>query len=98
MIIRYFWSLDYIYRKIIHGILQVSQLVPGRSTLFVSYCKPHAQVTSKILSRWVETLLSASRSAASCFHAKQLSSIDIIKLGDWSASSNVFRKFYERYF
>ena len=110
MIIRYFWSLDYIYRKMIHGILQVSQLVPGRSTLFVSYCKPHAQVTSKTLSRWVVTLLSAagvdtsvfkahaSRSAASCFHAKKLSSIDIIKLGDWSASTNVFRKFYERYF
>ena len=95
-----FWSLDYIYRKIIHGILQVSQLVPGRSMLFVSYCKPIAQVTSKTLSRRVVTLLSAhaSRSAASCFHAKQLSSIDIIKLGDWSASSNVFRKFYERYF
>ena len=67
-----FWSLDYIYRKIIHGILQVSQLVPGRSTLFVSYCKPIAQVTSKTLSRRVVTLLSAhaSRSAASCFHAK----------------------------
>ena len=91
-------------------IFQVSQLVPGRSTLFVSYCKPHAAVTSKTMSRWVVTLLSAagvdtsifkahaSRSAASCFHAKQLSSIDIIKLGDWSASSDVFRKFYERYF
>ena len=76
----------------------------------MSYCKPHAQVTSKTLSRWVVTLLSAagvdtsifkahaSRSAEYCFHAKQLSSIDIVKLGDWSASSNVFRKFYERYF
>ena len=62
------------------------------------------------MSRWIVDLLRiagvdtsvfkahASRSAASCFHAKQLSSIDIIKLGDWSASSNVFKKFYERYF
>ena len=64
-----FWSLDYIYRKIIHGILQVSQLVPGRSTLFVSYCKPHAQVTSKTLSRWVVTLLSAAGVDTSIFKA-----------------------------
>ena len=41
-----------------HVIFQVSQLVPGRSTLFVSYCKPHAAVTSKTMSRWVVTLLS----------------------------------------
>ena len=83
--------------------------MPERSALFVSYCRPHSAVTSKTLSRWTVTLLEAagvnvnvfkahaSRAAASCFHTRQLSSTEIVKLGDWSTSSNVYRKFYERY-
>lgn len=82
---------------------------PARETFFVSYCKPHACVSAKTLSRWTVVLLSAAgidttvwaphatRSAAALHHRKQLSCIELHRLADWSLASGVFKMFYERY-
>ena len=40
----------------------------------------------------------ASRAAASCYLRRSLSCSELLKLADWSASGNVYLKFYERYF
>ena len=80
-----------------------------RRAFFVSYVKPDSAVAAKTLSRWVVTLLEAAgvdtsqykahatRSAAGALLSKSLNSVQICKLADWSATSGVYQKFYERY-
>ena len=90
--------------------LQVSLLkADDRSSLFVSFRKPHNVVTSKTLSRWVCSLLAdagvdttlfqshATRSAAGAFLSNSLSSIQLCKIADWSSTSGTYEKFYQRY-
>lgn len=88
---------------------RVSLLKADRSSLFVSYKKPHSVVTAKTLSRWTCDLLSAAgvdttlfqshatRSAAGVLLSKTLSSIQLCKLANWSSTSGVYEKFYKRY-
>ena len=71
--------------------------------------KPHNAVAAKTLARWLLWIMEASgldtsawkahssRAAASCFHKKTLSCTELLKLADWSSSSNVYKVFYERY-
>ena len=90
---------------------QVSGIRGDSNTFFVSYVAPHKSVTSKTLSRWIRSILSSAgvstevwdphavRSAASTHHsaAKNLDLGQICHLADWSLSSGVFKKFYNRY-
>ena len=89
---------------------QINQYNADRLSFFVSYCRPHAPVSSKTLSRWILLVLEAAgldttvwkahstRAAASCYLKKQLSCTELLKLADWSAASSVYRKYYERYY
>ena len=76
---------------------------------FVSFCKPHASVTPQTLSRWILFVMEAagidvsawkahsSRAAASAFHRRKKTPVEILKLADWSSTSPVYKKFYELY-
>ena len=67
------------------------------------------QLHLKTLSRWLMCVMKASgldtylwqahcsRAAASCYHRKTLSCAELLKIADWSATSSVYKKFYERY-
>ena len=73
--------------------------------------KPHAGVTAKTMAVWVTKLLAAAgvnmdnfkqhsaRSAAATFHRdeRHLTVKQIVKLGDWSTLSGVFKTFYQRF-
>lgn len=78
-------------------------------TLFVSFRKPHSQISIQTLSRWIKSALKDSGidvnifSAHSTRHAstsqahKQGINIDLIrKTAGWSGASNTFSKFYHR--
>ena len=91
-------------------LFQVKFLAPQpQSSLFVSFCKPYAAVCAKTLSRWILLVMEAAgldtsvwkahstRAASSRSKRKQLSCSELLKLADWSASSGVYKKYYERY-
>ena len=77
----------------------------------MSFTKPHKSVSPATLSRWVRDILSEagvdtsvwgahSGRAASAAHLskiKNLSHLQMCKLGDWSTSSGIFKKFYLKY-
>ena len=80
-------------------------------SLFVSWRRPHKSVSARTLSRWVTEVLAAAgvdttawaphsgRAAALHHHHKtrNLTHMQICKLGDWSLTSGVYRKFYMKY-
>ena len=88
---------------------QINALSPQRKTFFASYVKPHQSITAKTLSRWVLDLLDKSgvdtatykshstRAAASTMFHKSLSAIEICQKADWSQTSGVYQKFYQRF-
>ena len=92
-----------------HIIIQANQLSPNRQSFFISLKPPHTTVSSQTLARWATDLLSdagvdteifkahSTRAAASNLQARSLSSIQICKLADWSTTSGVYQKFYQRY-
>ena len=75
----------------------------------MSYVGRHQPVTSKTLSRWILATMHASgidtsvwsahasKAAAASYQGKQLSCTDLMKLADWSLTSGVYHKFYQRY-
>lgn len=82
---------------------------PSADKLFISSRKPHRQVGSQTISRWIQNVLKNSGldtskfSAYSTRHAavskafRSGVSIDIIrKTAGWSATSNTFARFYNR--
>ena len=97
------------YEQSLNVHVQVSALSDPRSSFFVSLKKPHNAVSTKTLSRWTCNLLQAAgvdtdifkshatRSAASAMFSRSLSAVEICKLADWSTTSGVFKKFYQRY-
>ena len=90
---------------------QASGIRGDSNSFFVSYVAPHKSVTSKTLSRWIRSTLSSAgvdtqlwdphsvRSAASAHQSavRQLDLGQICRLADWSLSSGVYKKFYNRY-
>ena len=91
--------------------LQVSGIGGDNKLFFVSFVKPHRSVTSKTLARWLKSVLTSAgvdsklwaphsvRSAASTHltAVKNLGLGQIYKLADWSMTSSIFLKFYQRY-
>jgi len=98
-------------RTLITYFNKVSGIRGDSDSFFVSYVAPHKSVTSKTLSRWVKSILSSAgvdtqlwdphavRSAASA-HQSAVRNLDlgqICRLADWSLSSGVYQKFFNRY-
>lgn len=77
-------------------------------SLFISYLKPHAAVTSSTISRWIKTVMALSGIDVSVFKAHSVRSAstskaqccsipigDILKVAGWSREST-FAKFYRK--
>lgn len=77
-------------------------------SLFVSYLKPHAAVTSSTISRWIKTVMALSGIDVSVYKAHSVRSAstskaqcsfipigDILKVAGWSKEST-FAKFYKK--
>lgn len=86
-----------------------TQTLRKDDSLFISFKKPHARVTSQTLSRWIKDILCSSgidtsiysahstRHAATSTANKHGVNIDLIRrTAGWSNSSSVFAKFYNR--
>ena len=92
-------------------MFQIAPLRCDEISLFVGLKKPHKSVAAKTLSRWVKEAFSGagidvavwgSRSGRSASAAHQqktrdLNHMQLCKLGDWSSTSGVFKKFYLKY-
>ena len=104
-------SNNFDFSDYILAYFQVSGIRGDSDSFFVSYVAPHKSVTSKTLSRWIKSILSSAgvdtqlwdphavRSAASA-HQSAVRNLDlgqICRLADWSLSSGVYQKFYNRY-
>ena len=85
----------------------ITQPLWKSSKLLISYFKPHNEVSSSTIGRWLKTCLSPanidvniyqahSTRSASTTKAAQLLPIDVVmKLAGWSQEST-FRKFYDK--
>jgi len=88
---------------------RVSTVRKDQTSFFVTSIKPHGPASSKTLSRWTLSLLSSSgvdttifkshstRSASVAFMQRTLSNHEICKVADWSTTSGVYERFYQRY-
>ena len=89
----------------------MSSLRTDHDCLFVSFKKPHASVTSRTLSRWIQSLMADagmdverwlphSTRAASSHHLTKSRGFDVLsicRLADWSKTSGTYEKFYKKY-
>ncbi|XP_068723943.1 uncharacterized protein [Montipora capricornis] len=87
--------------------IEVTQSLRKSSKLLISYIKPHNEVSSSTIGRWLKTCLSLanidvniyqahSTRSASTTKAAQLLPIDVVmKLAGWSQEST-FRKYYDK--
>ena len=87
--------------------IEVTQSLRKFSKLLISYIKPHNEVSSSTIGRWLKTCLSLanidvniyqahSTRSASTTKAAQLLPIDVVmKLAGWSQEST-FRKYYDK--
>ena len=87
---------------------RTEELRKDTKQLFVSFCKPHAAVSSATIARWIKGVLAKSgidvsvykaHSTRSAVTSKALflgASVEaILKLADWS-NERTFSKFYKR--
>ena len=92
----------------IEYIRRTSALRDGQSKVFISYTKPHGQVTGSTISRWIKTTLAlagidtdifkshSTRSASTSRASRQsLPLTSIMKAGAWRRDST-FRIFYNK--
>lgn len=90
---------------VVQCLKKLIQLSPSTSKLFVSVRKPHKQVTSDTISRWVKCVMNkagidtavftahSTRSASTSTAVAGIGIDDVLKLADWS-SEKTFKKFY----